>query len=94
MEFEWDEAKAASNLKKHGIPFSYATAAFYDVARFERPDLDGDFGEERLLTIGLVEDREITVISTFRSLKIRLISARKATKNERAEYWENRQLHL
>jgi len=81
-------------LRKHGIPFDYATAVFDDPYRYETPDLDEEYGEERWLTIGIVKEDELTVISVARGAKTRLISARRATSNERAEYWENRLLHL
>ena len=93
MDFEWDEEKAASNLKKHGISFPYATRAFEDPMRCERFEVDIDHGEERCSITGLVTQRAIVVIFTWRETRIRIISARKATDDERRDYWEDRIFH-
>jgi uncharacterized DUF497 family protein len=93
FEFEWDEEKAASNLKKHGISFDYAVYAFDDPFRFERADMDGDYEEDRWSITGLIEMREIVVVFTMRGRKTRIISARKATNDEREDYWKNRLLY-
>ena len=90
MEFEWDDAKARSNLRDHGVSFEYATLIFEDAARVERPDTRLDYGEERWLTVGFVDRFELVVVYTLRESRIRMISARKATSDERKEYWENR----
>jgi uncharacterized protein len=90
VEFEWDEEKARSNLKKHGIAFSLATRIFADDARFERLDEGQDYGEERWLTVGLIAGVEIAVVFTSRGDVARLISARKAERDEREEYWQDR----
>jgi uncharacterized protein len=90
VEFEWDEDKARSNLKRHRISFEYATLVFEDKARVERPDLRIDYGEDRWLTIGLIDSFEVVVVYIMRGQNVRLISARKAKPDERKEYWENR----
>jgi uncharacterized DUF497 family protein len=94
VEFEWDEAKSASNLKKHGISFHTAVAAFADSKRLERLDLDLDYGEVRSLITGLIGQDEIVVVFTERGELTRIISARRATADERDEYWENRKLYV
>jgi uncharacterized DUF497 family protein len=94
VDFEWDEGKAASNYKKHGIRFEYAVLVFDDVTRYDRADPDSSDDEVRWLTIGLVEGDELAVISTERGEMTRLISARKASADERKQYWENRLLHF
>ena len=78
MEFEWDDAKAQSNLRDHGVSFSLATRVFGDVRRFERSDDRMDYGEDRWLTVGLISGAEIAVVFTARGDRIRLISARRA----------------
>ena len=90
MEFEWDERKAAANFKKHGLPFLYATRVFLDVSRIEWLDDRREYNEVRLLTIGVIDGREISVVYTWRGENIRLISARKADQDEIEAYWKNR----
>lgn len=82
-EFEWDEAKAVSNLDKHGIDFEDAIGIFEGpilVARFDRD------GEERWKAMGMVEGVELAVIYTWRAGRRRIISARRAKKSERRAY--------
>jgi hypothetical protein len=86
-EFEWDDEKAKSNLKKHGISFDEAATIFNDprIATIADPDHSED--EERYVSIGMsVIMRLLSVIHTFRKERIRLISARKATKAEKKNY--------
>jgi uncharacterized DUF497 family protein len=87
VEFEWDSRKAASNLRKHGIPFPFAVRVFLDENRMERLDQDADDREERWITVGIAEDLEIVVVYTLRAETVRIISARRANRNERQEYW-------
>jgi len=81
MEFEWDPEKARSNEQKHAITFEFATGVFEDIDRTER--LDNSSAEERWATVGLVEGIEIYVVYTVRDEAVRLITARRATRNER-----------
>jgi uncharacterized DUF497 family protein len=87
MDVEWDPAKAASNLKKHGVSFDEAVTALLDPNALAQPDTASS-SEERWLLIGMSsEARLITLIYTLRSEdRIRLISARKATRKE-AKYY-------
>ena len=87
MEFEWDSKKAASNLRKHGIPFPFAVRVFVDENRLERLDQDADNLEERWVTVGIVDSLEIVVVYTVRAGLVRFISARRANRHEREEYW-------
>ncbi|WP_217897063.1 BrnT family toxin [Granulicella rosea] len=66
MDFEWDEEKAASNLKKHGVSFAIGRYVFRDPLRLEVQDDSVDYGEERWLTVGLIAGDEITVVFTKR----------------------------
>lgn len=88
MEFEWDEEKRQSNLQKHGVDFIRACQIFegYTV---EFEDSRYNYGEERFIAIGQTGGQVFTVVYTLRGEVIRLISARKATKNERRIYYEN-----
>lgn len=90
LNFEWDDEKADSNLIKHGVPFDEALAVFLDVNRLDRYDGREDYGEDRFITIGLVEDHELAVAYTMRGDTIRIISARKAERHEQRDYWKNR----
>ena len=90
MRFEWDEEKAASNLRKHRVAFDVAVRVFRDIRRIEEPDLRDQGGEERWKTVGLVSGQELVVIYTERADRVRLISARRAETNERKGYWQNR----
>ncbi len=85
MEYEWDPEKAESNLVKHGVRFSDAVAVFSDEYALTVDDPDSD--ETRYVTIGLDSLlRIVVVIYTWRDHTIRLISARKASRNERKKY--------
>jgi uncharacterized DUF497 family protein len=86
MNYEWDENKAASNLRKHNIMFSDAVAVFEDEMALSREDTDS-FDEQRFVLIGIdFMARILTVVYTYRYGTIRLISARRATKKERKIY--------
>jgi uncharacterized DUF497 family protein len=85
--FEWDEEKAASNLEKHGISFQEASTIFMDSLSSTISDPLHSLGEQRFVTIGESTEREIlVVVHTQRDSKIRIISAREATRRERQNY--------
>lgn len=89
MEFEWDPNKAASNLEKHGVPFDEAATAFGDPLSLIIDDPDHSDGEERFVPLGQsFLGRLVVVIPTHRGERIRIISARIATTNERRSYEE------
>ena len=90
--FEWDEAKASANQAKHGVSFPDAAHVFDDLSRLEWFDDREDYGEDRFVTIGLVEGREIVVVYTMRGDSRRLIMARRATQREREEYYGRREV--
>ncbi|MDR0874400.1 MAG: BrnT family toxin [Prevotellaceae bacterium] len=91
MTFEWDENKRQANLAKHGIDFADAKAVFRDEHKFVVVDDRTDYGETRTITVGQILDELITaVISTDRNNNIRIISARRANKKERKQYYGNR----
>lgn len=86
MDFEWDEAKNVSNLKKHDLSFDAAVNVFNDPWAID--DDDASEGEQRFNLIGMAADRLICVTYTFRGEVCRIISARKATRYERRRYHE------
>jgi len=82
MDFEFDPAKAASNWAKHGVSFAHAEAALRDDCAVTVEDPDA-LGEQRFLTLGMdALGRVLVVCHTQRDERTRLISARKASKNE------------
>jgi uncharacterized protein len=85
-QFEWDDDKAARNLIKHNVSFEEATSVFRDPLAKDDPDDREIYGEERFIHIGMVGNRLLSVIYTERDDKIRIISARKATKHEQNYY--------
>ena len=88
IEFKWDAEKARTNLKKHGVRFEIAEAVFIDPNRITVIDDRFDYGEERLVTLGQTHDGLLVVVTTQRDDEqiIRIISVRKATKQERKTY--------
>ena len=88
MDFEFDPAKARSNLQKHpGVSFSHAEQSLLDdlAVTIEDPDA---FGEQRFLTLGMdALGRILVVCYTQRDERTRIISARKASKNEAKNYY-------
>jgi uncharacterized DUF497 family protein len=88
MEIEWDNNKAASNLIKHKIDFEDAKNIFLDPNRLERED-KRDYDETRIQVIGIVNQVVLFVVYTQRNGRYRIISARRANKNERRQYYQS-----
>jgi len=84
MDFEYDPIKSASNLLKHGIDFDQAQVLWDDPWVLEAPARTSD--EQRFLTIGKIEDKHWAVIWTPRGDAVRIISARRARKEEIDHY--------
>jgi uncharacterized DUF497 family protein len=87
-DFDWDKAKAAANLAKHGVTFEQAREAFNDPFAIDFVDDREDYGEDRLILCGMVENRLLVVAHTLRGDKVRIISAREAEPHERRRYHE------
>jgi len=90
MRFDWDEAKNRENRRKHSVSFEEAETVFLDehALRFYDPDHSAD--EDRFLMLGIsFRLRVLVVCHCFRAndAVVRIISARKANKEEEAEYW-------
>ncbi len=83
--FEWDEAKNEANIAKHGISFPKATLVFRGPLQQFR-DSRRDYGEIRYRVVGMMEGEEIAVIYTERGNILRIISARRAKRDERRDY--------
>ena len=92
IQFEWDTKKAAINLKKHGISFDEAKSIFYDEYAVQFYDEEHSDEEDRFLMLGLSCESNILLVCHCErdsGNTIRIISARKATKNERKLYQGN-----
>jgi uncharacterized DUF497 family protein len=86
VQFQFDPAKAAANLRKHGVSFSDAEGVFGDPLAIHRSDPDAE-GEERFVAIGPGSASELLVVAyTLRGETIRLICARRATRREAKDY--------
>ena len=89
MQFQWDAVKAATNLRKHRVAFEEASSVFADPLALTFRDPDHSTGEARFLTFGISEARRLLVVAhTQRGQRVRLISARQATRSERRIYEE------
>ena len=85
--FEWDAKKAESNARKHGVTFDEASTVFGDPLALLMPDPDHSFGEERYLLLGMSHRRRLVVVAfAERPPRTRLISARRATRQEQRRY--------
>jgi uncharacterized DUF497 family protein len=87
MSFEWDESKRKLNIRKHGIDFTDVQAIF-DGLTVTIEDTRFDYGETRYITLGFLRGHVIVTAHTERGERIRIISARKATKNETKIYFD------
>ena len=88
MKFEWDEVKRATNLDKHGLDFKFAHLVFAgDTFTFE--DNRMAYSEQRFVTLGLLDGTVVVLVHTETSDEIRVISLRKAVKNEQKLYFSN-----
>lgn len=89
VRFEWDPAKAASNQKKHGISFEEAQSVFYDEYAIQFFDENSSEVEDRFLMLGLSSEAQSLLICHCERHSgdvIRIISARRATRNEQKHY--------
>ncbi len=87
--FEWDDEKARTNLRKHGVSFEEAASVFADWLQITRPDPQHSTDEGRFATIGMsTQGRLLVVIHTDRADEVRIISARQASRFEKEIYEE------
>jgi len=87
--YEWDAEKARTNRRKHGISFDEAATVFLDPMAVTYPEPDHSVGEEREITIGYSSKQQVLFVAHCpRGSRVRIISARKATKGERKQHEE------
>ena len=86
--FEWDDAKAAANWRRHGVSFGHAATALGDAFAVEWIDDRHDYGEERLNLLGMCEGMLLHIAFTERGERIRIISARRAERHEQDRYFQ------
>lgn len=89
IKFEWDSAKAATNVRKHKVSFEEAKSVFYDEFAIQFFDEDNSGLEDRFLMLGMSNESRTLLVSHCerdQGNTIRIISARKATNNERKFY--------
>ena len=90
MQTEWDREKAEENRHKHGVDFADAVPVLNDPFALRREDVQAE-GEQRFVALGMDRLGRILVVAyTYRGPRIRLISARRATRKERGEYERRR----
>ena len=87
MHYEWDDAKAALNRRKHGVDFMDAIAAVEDPNHLVDIDEQNEYGEERLNIIGMADNVLFVVVTMRGQDTCRIISARKATRHEQDRYY-------
>lgn len=85
--FEWDDEKAEANFRKHGVHFDAAQAAFRDAFGVDEIDLSMNYGEQRYTLIAQAAGTLIAVIYVERGDRVRIISARQATRREHDRYY-------
>jgi uncharacterized DUF497 family protein len=89
VNFEWDPSKARQNRRKHRVSFQEAASVFGDPLAITYPDPDHSMMEQRFITVGMSSDRRVLIVAhADREANIRIISARKATLQERKHYEE------
>jgi len=89
IKFEWNATKATSNKKKHGVSFEEAQSVFYDEFAIQFYDEDNSGSENRFLMLGFSDKARLLIVCHCERDQgniIRIISARKATKNESNHY--------
>ncbi len=87
MEFEWDISKAAANFRKHGVSFEEAIYALGDRLIVEELDDREDYGEDCIVAYAKGKTEILTIVYTQRGEFARIISARRATRNEQNDYY-------
>ncbi len=87
-DFEWDDSKAASNLRNHKVTFEAARQAFADAFAVSREDRREPYGEPRYILIGMAGGRLLHIVYTHRGERIRIISARPVEPRESRRYYE------
>ena len=87
-DFEWDDAKNAANFDKHGVTFERARLVFNDTCGVGQFDDRGDYGEDRFTLVGMVDGTLLFVAYVERGDLVRIISARRASRHEQNDYFQ------
>jgi len=85
--FEWDQVKADANSRNHGVTFDQAMKVFFDPFAVERIDDRVAYGEERINAVGRSDGILLHVTYTERGERVRIVSARRATRHEQDDYY-------
>ncbi len=88
LSFEWDDQKNQLNFKRHGLAFDDVVDFLDDPHLIERLDLREDYGEERIIAHAMIRSRVFVIVYVERGSKLRLISARYATRDEANDYFK------
>lgn len=88
MRVVWDDAKQQANLRKHGFDFADIEQVFSGVT-YTVEDKRFAYGEQRFITFGLLRETVVVIAHTESNKELRMISMRKATRNEQTIYFEN-----
>ena len=94
LKFEWDKRKETTNVQKHGVSFEDVRTAFFDEGAIPFYHPDHSDQEDRFILLGLsLKPQVLVVCHCFRESEtvVRIISARKADKDEARAYWERQQ---
>ncbi len=89
MQYSYNNTKKALNLAKHGLDFDDARLVIESGKTVTFEDNRFDYGEQRFITLGLLQDSLVVIVTSETDKEIRIISMRKADKNEQAIYYEN-----
>ena len=89
MQYSYDKNKKASNLAKHGLDFNDAKRVIESNKTVTFEDVRFDYGEQRFITIGLLQNALVAIVTSETENVIRIISMRKAEKHEQTKYHEN-----
>ena len=88
MKIVWDHTKRRANLRKHGLDFVDAADVLAGITYTIKDDRF-EYGEERFMTLGMLRDVVVVIAHTETPSEVRVISMRKATRNEQIIYFEN-----
>ena len=88
MRIVWDDAKREANLRKHGFDFADGERVFSGIT-YTIEDKRFAYGEQRFITFGLLRETVVVIAHTESKTELRMISMRKATRNEQTTYFEN-----
>jgi len=89
MQYSYDKTKKVLNLKKHGLDFDDARQVIESGKTVTFEDNRFDYGERRFITLGLLQAKLVVIVTSETDNEIRILSMRKAEKNDQAIYYEN-----